>query len=142
MQVNIEFEFTFMLSIRSATAPPHPTCSALPPFEAIACQAAVWSKCENSDAGSGTEFELICVFVAGAISVPVLATIAARPALKRFCNPVNAGFKANVRPLCGVFGIIGSSSLMGYANPGAPDLACVNALNDAGSVAITVPCPS
>src|SRR5580658_2671693 len=36
MQVNMEFAFMFMLSMRSATAPPHPTCSALPPLEAIA----------------------------------------------------------------------------------------------------------
>jgi hypothetical protein len=41
MQVNVEFEFMFMLSIESATAPPHPTCSALPPFDAMACHAAV-----------------------------------------------------------------------------------------------------
>src|SRR5579863_6981257 len=41
MQVNMEFEFMFMLSIRSATAPPHPVCSPLPRFEATACQAAV-----------------------------------------------------------------------------------------------------
>ena len=34
MQVNMEFEFMFMLSIRSATAPPQPMCSALPRFEA------------------------------------------------------------------------------------------------------------
>src|SRR5579871_1267443 len=84
MQVNMELEFMLMLSIRSATAPPQPTCSALPPLEAIACQAAVWSKCENNDAGRGTEFALICVFVAGSISVPTFATTAPRPALKRF----------------------------------------------------------
>jgi len=41
MQVKVEFEFRFMPSMRSATAPPQPTCSAEPPLAAMACQAAV-----------------------------------------------------------------------------------------------------
>ena len=41
MQVNMELEFMFMASMASATAPPQPTRSPLPRFEAMACHAAV-----------------------------------------------------------------------------------------------------
>src|SRR5277367_4531027 len=105
MQVNAEF--VFMLAIRSAMAPPQPSWTALPPLAVMACHAAVWSKWEYNDAGSGTEFAWICDLVVGAINVPVLATIAARPTLKRFCTPIRAGFSAKVRPFCGVFKTIG-----------------------------------
>src|SRR5579872_1090999 len=113
MQVNIAFEFIFMLSITSATDPPQPTCSPLPRFDEIACHAAVWSKCENNESGRGTELACTCALVAGAISVPVFATIAARPALNRFCRPVKAGLRPKVRPVCGVFSVIGRISLRG-----------------------------
>ena len=62
----------------------------------------------RANPGSGTELALICALVAGAISVPVLATMAARPALKRFCTPPREGLSAKVRPLCGVLRVMGS----------------------------------
>src|SRR5208337_3365031 len=84
MQVKMEFEFMFMASMASATDPPQPVCWPLPRFDEIACHAAVWSKCEKRESGKTTELALIWALVAGTTSVPVLATIAARPALKRF----------------------------------------------------------
>jgi hypothetical protein len=47
MQVNMEFEFMFIaFDDVGNREPPQPTRSALPPLEAMACHAAVWSKCE------------------------------------------------------------------------------------------------
>ena len=44
-----------------------------------------------------------------------------------------------MRPDCGVTGVIGSSSFIGYASPWALFRAWVNAEKESGSVAIKVP---
>ena len=102
------------------------------------------AKRAEEESGRGiTELAFTCALVAGTISVPVFATIARRPALNRFCTPASEGLSPNVRPLCGVFSVIGNRSARGYASPGAPDRAAANAAYvSLNPWPITVPWPS
>jgi len=123
----------FMPSMRSATAPPtqrllcgyrHSRRSpAMPLFD---------RRCENRESGRGTELAFTCALVAGTISVPYSPQSQRGAGVEQIFAPGQVRISAKVARSAGFCSVIASNSLMGYARPGAPDRACVNAEYESG----------